>query len=525
MGGPGLQDGVHDLAIIGGGINGCGIARDAQGRGLSVVLVEQGDLGGATSSASTKLIHGGLRYLEHFEFRLVREALIEREILLKLAPHIIRPMRFVLPHHKGLRPWPVIRLGLFLYDHLGGRELLPATRTLDLTRDAAGTPLKSGFRRAFEYSDCWVQDSRLVILNARDAADRGATILPQARCVHAQQETDRWLLTVENVQSRKQFTLSARALVNASGPWVSDVQRRVLGKNVAARVRLVKGSHIVVGRLFDHGRSYIFQNSDDRICFAIPYEEDFTLIGTTDEDYNGDPAEASISDRETDYLLSAVNEYFRVSVQRDAIRWTYSGVRPLYDDGSSKAQEATRDYELTFEADTNRAPLLSIFGGKITTYRRLAESALEKLSRIFPNMGQAWTQSAALPGGDFAPEHLEAEITRIQRRIADLPPKHAERLFRTYGTRASRFLEGANRLRELGENFGAGLSQREVDYLIAEEWARSADDILWRRTKLGLKLSAEQRRKLNSYVISRTAGAWDGHEASTRFGSASSVRS
>jgi glycerol-3-phosphate dehydrogenase len=524
MGGPGLQDGVHDLAIIGGGINGCGIARDAQGRGLSVVLVEQGDLGGATSSASTKLIHGGLRYLEHFEFRLVREALIEREILLKLAPHIITPMRFVLPHHKGLRPWPVIRLGLFLYDHLGGRELLPATRTLDLTRDAAGTPLKSQFRRAFEYSDCWVQDSRLVILNARDAADRGATILPQARCVHAQQETDRWLLTVENVQSGKQSILPARALVNASGPWVSDVQRKVLGKTVAARVRLVKGSHIVVDRLFDTHQSYIFQNSDDRICFAIPYEEDFTLIGTTDEDYEGDPAKASISDRETDYLLGAVNEYLRVPVHKDAIRWTYSGVRPLYDDGSTKAQEATRDYELTFEAETNRAPLLSVFGGKITTYRRLAESALEKLSRIFPSMGPAWTRSAALPGGDFAPEHLQAEITRIQQRIADLPSKHAERLFRTYGTRASRFLDGVHRLQDLGETFGAGLSQGEVDYLIAEEWARSADDILWRRTKLGLKLSAEQRRKLNSYVVSRMAGARDGHEAFPRVGSASGVR-
>jgi glycerol-3-phosphate dehydrogenase len=525
MGGPGLHEGVHDLAIIGGGINGCGIARDAQGRGLSVVLVEQGDLGGATSSASTKLIHGGLRYLEHFEFRLVREALIEREILLKLAPHIIRPMRFVLPHHKGLRPWPVIRLGLFLYDHLGGRKLLPGTRTLDLTRDAAGTPLKGEFRRAFEYSDCWVQDSRLVILNARDAADRGGHILPQTRCIHARQEADRWLLTVENVQSRKQSSLSARALVNASGPWVSDVLGRVLGKNVAARVRLVKGSHIVVDRLFDHGRSYIFQNSDDRICFAIPYEEDFTLIGTTDEDYEGDPADAAISDREIDYLLGAVNEYFRMPVSRNAIRWTYSGVRPLYDDGSSKAQEATRDYELRLEEEMNRAPLLSIFGGKITTYRRLAENALEKLSSVFPHMGQPWTKSAPLPGGDFASEQLEAEITRIGRTIADLPRKHAERLFKNYGTRVMKFLEGATRLKDLGEDFGAGLSQREVDYLIAEEWARNVDDIIWRRTKLGLKLGAEQRRKLNSYVISRTAGTWDDHEVSARAGSAGGVRS
>jgi glycerol-3-phosphate dehydrogenase len=525
MGGAGLPDGVYDLAIIGGGINGCGIARDAQGRGLSVVLVEQGDLGGATSSASTKLIHGGLRYLEHFEFRLVREALIEREILLKLAPHIIRPIRFVLPHHKGLRPWPVIRLGLFLYDHLGGRKLLPPTRTLDLTRDPAGSPLKADYRRAFEYSDCWVQDSRLVILNARDAADRGGHIVTQARCIHARQEADRWLLTVENVQSRQQSTLSARALINASGPWVSDVLRRVVGKNVSARVRLVKGSHIVVDKLFDHGRSYIFQNSDDRICFAIPFEEDFTLIGTTDEDYGGDPADASISDREIDYLLGAVNEYFRRPVSRNAIRWTYSGVRPLYDDGSSKAQEATRDYELRLEEEMNRAPLLSIFGGKITTYRRLAENALEKLHKVFPNMGQPWTKSAPLPGGDFALEQLEAEITRICRTVADLPQKHAERLFKNYGTKAFKLLEGASKLKDLGEDFGAGLSQREVDYLIAEEWARSADDIIWRRTKLGLKLSAEQRRKLNSYLMSQAAGAWHDDGLSARAGSAGGVRS
>ncbi|MGH6873880.1 MAG: glycerol-3-phosphate dehydrogenase, partial [Aestuariivirgaceae bacterium] len=322
-----------------------------------------------------------------------------------------------------------------------------------------------------------------------------------------------------------QSTLSARALVNASGPWVSDVLHRVAGKNVPARVRLVKGSHIVVDKLFDHGRSYIFQNSDDRICFAIPYEEDFTLIGTTDEDYTGDPAAASISDKEIDYLLGAVNEYFHIPVGRNAVRWTFSGVRPLYDDGSSKAQEATRDYELRLEEEMNRAPLLSIFGGKITTYRRLAENALEKLSRIFPHMGQSWTNSIPLPGGDFAPEQFEAEIMRIRRTVADLPQKHAERLFKNYGMRAMKFLEGAGRLKDLGEDFGAGLSQREVDYLITEEWARSAEDIIWRRTKLGLKLNAEQRRKLSSYVVSWTAGTWDGYEASTRAGSAGGVRS
>jgi glycerol-3-phosphate dehydrogenase len=501
-----VQDRIHDLAIIGGGINGCGIARDAQGRGLSVVLVEQGDLAGATSSASTKLIHGGLRYLEHFEFRLVREALVEREVLLKLAPHIIEPTRFILPHHKGLRPWPVIRLGLFLYDHLGGRHLLPGTRTVDLARDPAGEPLKGEFRRAFEYSDCCVQDARLVVLNAQDAARKGGRILTQTRCIEARQDADRWLLTVENATSRQRFTLAARALVNASGPWVSEVLRRVIGRNAPARVRLVKGSHIVVDRLFKHDRSYVFQNADDRICFAIPYEGDFTLIGTTDEDYTGDPAEASISEGEIDYLIGAVNEYFRVPIGRGAIRWTYSGVRPLYDDGSGRAQEATRDYELQLEEEPNRAPLLSVFGGKITTYRRLAEHALDKLAKVLPNMGEAWTKSAPLPGSDFDPGQAEAEIAKLRRTIADMPAKQAIRLFKTYGTRALELVAGANKVADLGEDFGAGLSRREVDHLIAEEWVRSADDILWRRTKLGLRLSEDQRLRLAAYVEERVSG-------------------
>jgi glycerol-3-phosphate dehydrogenase len=493
-----LQAGVHDLAIIGGGINGCGIARDAQGRGLSVVLIEKGDLAGATSSASTKLIHGGLRYLEHFEFRLVREALTEREVLLKLAPHIIWPLRFILPHHRGLRPWPIIRLGLFLYDHLGGRVILPSTRTLDLRHDEAGEPLKADYRRAFEYSDCWVEDARLVVLNARDAADKGALILTRTECMKAWAEGAQWRLSVKNQDTGEHSQISARALVNASGPWVSDVLERVIGLKTPLRVRLVKGSHIVVDRLFEHGRAYIFQNADQRICFAIPFEGNYTLVGTTDEDYDGDPAKASITEAEINYLLNSVNEYFKVPAAREHIRWTYAGVRPLYDDGSNKAQEATRDYELRLEEGPGRAPVLSIFGGKITTYRKLAEHALEKLAGVFPELGPAWTRTAALPGGDF--EQAERHIREILDRIPDMPREQAERLFTCYGTQTAILLKGAARLEDLGEDFGAGLSQREVDYLMAEEWALTAEDILWRRTKLGLKLTVEQRHRLSSYM-------------------------
>ena len=338
-----------DIAIIGGGINGCGIARDAAGRGLSVFLCDKGDLAGATSSASTKLIHGGLRYLELYEFRLVREALIEREVLLRSAPHIISPLRFILPHHRGLRPWPVIRLGLFLYDHLGGRRLLPPTRSVDLDSDPAGRGLKKTYRRAFEYSDCWVEDSRLVVLNARDAADRGAEIRTRTKCVEARRTGATWHLTMEDQRDYRRFTIEARALVNAGGPWASEVITAIAGLNAPAPVRLVKGSHIVVDRLFDHDRAYIFQNSDGRVCFAIPFEHDFTLIGTTDEDFEGDPAAAAATEAEKDYLLASVGEYLDRPLTRDMIRWTYAGVRPLYDDGASKAQEATRDYVLSLD--------------------------------------------------------------------------------------------------------------------------------------------------------------------------------
>jgi glycerol-3-phosphate dehydrogenase len=396
-----------DVLVVGGGINGAGIARDAAGRGLSVVLAEKGDLASATSSASTKLVHGGLRYLEHYEFRLVREALKEREVLLRAAPHIIWPLRFVLPHHRGLRPAWLLRLGLFLYDHLGGRDLLPGTRVIDLDRSPVGTPLKTDYRLGFEYSDCWVEDTRLVVLNAIDARERGAEILTRTALVDARVENGVWLARLQGPDGER--TVRARAVVNAAGPWVADVLGGRLGVNSGSAVRLVKGSHVVVPRLYEHDRCYIFQNSDGRIIFTIPYEGAFTLIGTTDEDYKGDPGAAAISEDEIAYLCRLTAEYFQAPVTPADVVWTYSGVRPLYDDGASKAQEATRDYVLEW-SETGGAPALSVFGGKITTYRRLAEAAMEHLKRSFPRLGPSWTASAPLPGGDFEPRGVDALV-------------------------------------------------------------------------------------------------------------------
>lgn len=490
---------IVDIAVIGGGVNGCGIARDAVGRGLKVLLAEQNDLASGTSSASTKLIHGGLRYLEHKEFRLVREALIEREVLLRAAPHIIWPLRFVLPHHKGLRPRWLVRLGLFLYDHLGGRKLLPGTRSVDLRHDAAGAPLKPGFTHAFEYSDCWVEDARLVSLNARDAADRGAEILVRMRCVEARRANGIWNLKLEGPGGVLR-AVSARALVNATGPWVSSFLGGAVGMNTPDKIRTVKGSHIVVEKLFDHDRAYIFQNADGRICFAIPYEHDFTLIGTTDADYQGEPGKVAISEGEIDYLLAAANEYFQASVSRANIRWTYAGIRPLYDDGASKAQDATRDYVLKLEQKGSEAPLLSVFGGKITTYRRLAEAALEKLQPSFPTMGQPWTAKATLPGGDFPVNAFAAQVGGIARKYPFLELREARRLVRAYGTRVGRVLGNATSAADLGRRFGPSLTAAEVNYLMQEEWATSADDIIWRRSKLGLHMTQGDQGALQDYI-------------------------
>jgi glycerol-3-phosphate dehydrogenase len=494
----------YDIFIVGGGINGCGIARDAAGRGYSVALAEMNDLASGTSSWSTKLIHGGLRYLEHYEFRLVRESLMEREVLWAAAPHIIHPMRFVLPHHSGLRPAWLLRLGLFLYDHIGGRKKLPPTRVLDLTQDEAGKPLKPQFRKAFEYSDCWVNDARLVVLNARDAADRGATILTRTKVVSARREGGSWEIVLEGGGARR--TVTASLLVNAAGPWVDTFLQGALGRN-DRHVRLVQGSHIVVKRKFAHDRAYFFQNSDGRIFFAIPYEGDFTLIGTTDRDYKGDPGKVEIAREEIDYLCAGASEYFREPVKPEDIVWTYSGVRPLFDDGASKAQEATRDYVLKSDTLEGAAPLVNIFGGKITTYRRLSESVLAEIGKLLHPRGKSWTAAAALPGGDFPVEGFDALVGKLQKAYPFLSPGHARRLARAYGTRAFVLLGRAASLAELGRLFGADLHELEVDYLMREEWARTAEDVLWRRTKLGLRLGKAEAKELDAWMDARRGSA------------------
>jgi glycerol-3-phosphate dehydrogenase len=494
-------DRTFDLAIIGGGVNGCGIARDAVGRGNSVFLCEMNDLASGTSSWSTKLVHGGLRYLEYYEFRLVREALIEREILWQIAPHIIRPLRFVLPHHAGLRPTWLLRLGLFLYDHIGGRHLLPPTRSVDLTRDEVGKPLvPHRYTRGFEYSDCFVDDARLVVLTARDAADRGAEIRTRSRAVEIRQQNRIWQVTVEDADGARS-TIQARVLVNAGGPWVEQVLSKGAGVNAKAKVRLVQGSHIVVRKLYEHNRAYMFQNSDGRIVFVIPYQDDFTLIGTTDRDYEGDPAKVKASTEEIAYLCDSVSEYLARPVKPEDVVWTYAGVRPLYDDGASEAKAATREYVL--ELDTpGDTPLLSIYGGKITTHRRLAEEVLEKLAPWLngTKAREGWTAKAPLPGGDMDVSAIPALAAELLRDYPFLTPAHANRLAHAYGTRAGKVLGHAKSMADLGRSFGATLTESEVRYLMSVEWACTAEDIVWRRSKLGLRLSASEISVLDGWI-------------------------
>ncbi|MDO9428686.1 MAG: glycerol-3-phosphate dehydrogenase [Methylobacterium sp.] len=498
---------AYDLAIIGGGVNGCGIARDAAGRGARVVLFEQGDLAGATSSASTKLIHGGLRYLEHGSFRLVREALVEREILWGMAPHIVRPLRFVLPHTPGRRPVWLLRLGLFLYDHLGGRRHLPPTRSLDLARDPAGAPLRDGPSRAFAYSDCWVDDARLVVLNAVDAAERGAAIRTRTKVVQARRSEDLWTLATRAADGATGH-VRARALVNAAGPWVADVSSRITGRNAAAGIRLVQGSHIVVPALFTHDQAYLFQNRDGRIVFAIPYEGAFTLIGTTDRDYVGDPAEVRAGPEEVAYLCAAASEQFRAPVRAPDLVWSFSGVRPLHDDGAGAAQAATRDYVFDLDAPDGLAPLLSIFGGKITTYRRLAEHALARLAPHLPCLNRPpWTARSPLPGGDFPRDGYGAVVDGLRDAYPWLAPDHAARLVRAYGTRAAAILGAAESLADLGGVLGADLTRAEVDHLVAREWARTADDVLWRRSKLGLRFRPAEIAALEAHLARAACAA------------------
>lgn len=497
------MDDILDLFVIGGGINGTGIAADASGRGLSVALCEQADLASATSSASSKLIHGGLRYLEHHEFRLVREALREREVLLAKAPHIIRPLRFILPHRAHLRPAWMLRAGLFLYDHLGKRQRLSGSRGIRLSSSLG---LKPDIRRGFEYSDCWVDDARLVVLNAMHARQHGADIMVRTRCVAAHDHGDHWEIELEDGDSGRRFTRRARTLVNAAGPWVDGVVRGQAGRTSRYGVRMIQGSHLIVPRRNNDERAFILQNTDQRIVFVLPYEEEFSLIGTTDRRYRGDPSQVEASEEEIDYLLDVVNDHFTTPLTRQDVLRTFSGVRPLCDDESADPSAMTRDYTLDLD-DTSGAPLLSVFGGKITTYRKLAEAALDALSPHLPGMGDCWTADSALPGGDI--DDQESFTARLEADFPFLGTARAQRFARSYGTLCLAFLNGARRAEDLGESFGAGLTAAEVDYLVDHEWACSAEDILWRRTKLGLRLTADQQRRVAEYLSrSRPAVAW-----------------
>lgn len=480
---------MYDLAIIGGGINGVGIARDAAGRGLKVLLVERDDLAAHTSSASTKLVHGGLRYLEHYEFSLVRKALREREVLLRAAPHIIWPMRFVLPVDQGMRPAWFLRLGLFLYDHLGSRSLLPGTKSLNLDKDLRGKPLNERLKKGFAYSDCWVEDARLVSLTARDAAERGADIRTQTECTGLDRTTDNWALELKSGDGK--ITERARVLINAAGPWVDPVTALYDKSDTAAKLRLVKGSHIVIARKFDGDHSYIFQNKDGRIVFAIPYESTHTLIGTTDQPWDYDEGPARISDSEIDYLCAAASEYFTEPVTRDDVEWTYSGVRPLFDDHSQSASTVTRDYVFDYD-DVGGAPVLSVFGGKITTYRVLALQAMKTLKAALKAGTDDWTKDAPLPGGDFAPDGFERLVAQYAGRFPFLETDVLTRLVRAYGTDTADILGNAKEVSALGLYFGAGLYEAEVQWLITREFATQAEDILWRRSKLGLHMNADE---------------------------------
>ncbi len=489
--------GTFDLAVIGGGINGAGIARDAAGRGARVLLLEAGDLGQGTSSASTKLIHGGLRYLEHREFALVRDSLQERERLWRIAPHIIRPMRFVLPYVEGLRPASLLRMGLWFYDHIGGRKLLPPTRTVQLSGHPAGEPLGPGFATGFEYSDCWVDDARLVVLNAIDLMERGGEVRTRTKVKSSHREAGEWLIDTSNGE----FT--ARALVNAAGPAVLDVAA-ALGTRADYQMRLVRGSHIVTRRLFDHSYAYVFQLPDGRIFFVIPYERDFTLIGTTDVEHEGPLSNVMASDAEIAYLCEGVNKYFAKAISPDDVVWSFAGVRPLVEDGSGKPEAATRGYRIELSTAEEGAPLLTVYGGKITTYRHLAEEAIDLLGERNCGMsGPRWTASAALPGGNFPPDNFDIFLEELRRRHPFLGDEQSLRLGRAYGTRAFRLLGTATEWADLGRNFGAGLTQAEVGYLREQEWAVTAQDVLWRRTKLGLRLDDAQVARLEDYLAAR----------------------
>jgi len=488
-----------DLVVIGGGINGAGIARDAVGRGLSVLLVEKDDLAEHTSSASTKLIHGGLRYLEHYDFMLVRHALQEREVLLKAAPHIIWPLRFVLPHHKALRPKWLIRLGLFLYDHIGGRKLLPASHSVDLTKHVSGEALKNEFNSGFEYSDCWVQDARLVSLNVLDAAERGCDVRTRCECTDLVRLDGQWRVHLHNKFGNTNSFVSAKAVVNASGPWVEQTLDLDEEHDSKHGVRLVKGSHIIVPKLFDHPYTYIFQNADNRVLFAVPYEQNFTLLGTTDVEVDDKPGKQQIDTDEIDYICKSVGEYFDKPIDTNSVVWSYAGVRPLYDDASENASKVTRDYKLDLDERKN-APILSVYGGKITTYRKLAEQAVGMLQTSLDNTEKDWTADVPLPGGDIANADFDAFMTQLKPQYDWLDESLLLDYARNYGTRIHTLLAKVSGMGELGQHFSGPLYQREVDYLVEHEWARTAEDILWRRSKKGLHIETDAVGVLQTYL-------------------------
>jgi glycerol-3-phosphate dehydrogenase len=489
-----------DLFIIGGGVNGAGIARDAAGRGLSVVLCEKDDLAQGTSSRSGKLVHGGLRYLEYYEFRLVREALIEREVLLESAPHIIWPMRFVLPHNPDDRPAWLVRTGLFLYDHLGGRKRLPGTRTLNLRQASEGAPIKPQFTKAFEYSDCWVDDSRLVLLNALDARARGAKILTRTACTSIRRNNGVWDIETMHSVTGAKTAFRAKCVVNTAGPWVNDVIGRIAGLNSTRAVRLVKGSHIIVPKFWEGRQAYLVQNPDKRVIFINPYQNDLALIGTTDIPYDGRPEDVAADASEIDYLLKSVNRYFKQQlVSADIVR-SFSGVRPLYDDNAENPSAVTRDYIFEVDAPDGKAPLLSVFGGKITTFRKLSEHALDRIRNFFPEMRPAWTRSGVLPGGDMPNADFEQFLGNLKQSYPWLPAALLKHYARLYGTRAQKLLGDARAVHDLGMPFGPLFYEREAYFLIAEEWAETAEDILERRTKHGLHLSEAERHAFGQWM-------------------------
>ena len=486
---------VYDVVVVGGGINGVGVAVDAVGRGLSVFLCEKDDLASHTSSASSKLIHGGLRYLEHKEFRLVREALAEREILLAKAPHIIRPLRFIMPHQPHLRPAWLIRTGLFFYDHLGKREKLAGSK--HITFDAATSPLKAEITQGFEYSDCAVDDARLVVLNAIQAREQGAHIATQTRCTSAYRENGLWVIDLENTQGR--YTVQAKALVNAAGPWVAQFIQQNLKQKSPYGLRLIQGSHIVVPKIYAGDKAFILQNDDHRIVFAIPYLDQYTLIGTTDHEYQGDLNKVTITQPEMDYLLDVYNDHFKHQLGPQDILYTYSGVRSLCDDESDNPSAITRDYTLALSQEQD-APLLSVFGGKLTTYRKLAESALTHLQPFFPTMKKPWTEKALLPGAENLVS-VELLIQQLIQAVQDVSVQLASRWAHAYGSRVWIFLNNISMLHELGQNFGHGLYAQEVDYLVNQEWAITSSDILWRRSKLGLEFTETEIQALDEYLL------------------------